>query len=148
MEKVYTVIEVSKMLNVTRQCIYSKLNTLREELKENITIKDNTKYLNENAIEIIKKTLKNPTDKTNNKSKKQSNDLDINLTIQMLKEQLKIKDEQLKSKDKLIENMQILLKKEQENSLMLSENLNKNMLLLEDDRNKIKKSIWQFWRKS
>ena len=148
MEKLYTVIEVSKMLNVTRQCIYSKLNTLREELKENITIKDNTKYLNEFAIEIIKKTLKDPTAKTNNKSKKQSNDLDIDLTIQMLKEQLKIKDEQLKSKDKLIENMQILLKKEQENTLILSENLNKNMLLLEDDRNKSKKSIWNFWKRS
>ena len=63
--------------------------------------------------------------------------------------QLKVKDDQLGMKDKLIENMQVLLKKEQENTLLLNENLNKNIMLLQDGNvNKNKKSIWQFWKKN
>ena len=55
--KEYTVTETAKILNVTRQSIYNKVNLLKDILQSYIRVKNNTKYLKSEAIEIIKKEL-------------------------------------------------------------------------------------------
>ena len=55
--KEYSVSETAKILNVTRQSIYNKVNLLKDILQPYIRVKNNTKYLTDKAIEIIKNDL-------------------------------------------------------------------------------------------
>ena len=156
--KYYTIAEVSEILGVTKQCVYNKLNNLNE-LKPHLKIKNNTKYLSKEGLEVIKENLnfKHVELKHLNGLNDDSNVENVNLKILIENYESQIKDlkesvntiksiyeeqivylknesmeknEQLKNKDRLIENMQVLLKEQK----MLTEA-------------QLKKNWWQFWKK-
>lgn len=52
----YTVIEASKRLSISRQVIYKKIEKMTE-LKTHIKIKDNVKYIDETGLELIRKSI-------------------------------------------------------------------------------------------
>lgn len=160
----YTVTEAAKILNITRQSIYNKLNSLNDVLQPHISKKNNVKYLSNEAVEIIQKNINGEDVKSNlynidkeliDLYKNQINDLQNhvatikstyeeqikNLTntyrtqIEYIKEESNKKTNQLENKDKLLENMQVLLKDTKE-----------QVHLLENTKNK--KSIWHFWKKN
>ena len=155
--KYYTIAEVSKILGITKQCVYNKLNSLNE-LKHHLKIKNNTKYLSEDGLRVISGNLNFKHVESNC-----LNGLNENLNVETVSLKLLIKNyelqvadlkesvnaiksiyeeqifylknesmeknEQLKSKDRLIENMQVLLKEQK----TLAES-------------RVKKNWWQFWK--
>jgi predicted DNA-binding protein YlxM (UPF0122 family) len=157
--KDYSVVEAARLLNVTRQSIYNKLNSLKDILQPYIKIKNNTKYLTEQAVEIIKKDLNGENvkgqiyndvnDGLTNLYKSQINDLQNSIEtikslyeeqisflrndylkqLEYIKSESEKKTNQLETKDKLLENMQILLRDQK---------------LLIESKNKI---WWKFWKK-
>jgi predicted DNA-binding transcriptional regulator AlpA len=52
----YTVIEVSKKLSISRQAIYKKIEKMTE-LKPHIKIKNNVKYIDEEGLELIRVSM-------------------------------------------------------------------------------------------
>ena len=56
-DKEYTVSEAAKILNITRQSVYNKVNLLKDILQPYIVIKNKTKYLTDKAVEIIRNDL-------------------------------------------------------------------------------------------
>lgn len=53
----YKVIEVSKILGVSKVTIYKKIELYRKELKEHMCKKKNVTYIDDEGVEIIKKSL-------------------------------------------------------------------------------------------
>jgi hypothetical protein len=126
-KNLYTITESANELNVSRLTIYKKIDELKDDLKPYIKIKNNTKYLNNKALEIIKSNIKRP-----NKSKNNEKEILLQNQIEQLKkqnkilqEQIVVKDNQLQNKDDIIKNFQVLLKNEQENNIKILENNNK-----------------------
>jgi hypothetical protein len=141
MDNEYTITESAKLLNVSRLTIYKKIEKLKE-LKPHIKIKNNTKYLNDKALEIIKNSIKQPNQQNISDKKKHA----VSESVQkeyltslknqiaqlekhndLLVDQLNEKDKQLNNKDELLKNFQILLKSEQENNLKLLESNKKSI---------------------
>jgi len=52
----YTILEVSRQLSISRQAVYKKLETM-PELKPHIKIKNNTKYISEQGLELLRQSL-------------------------------------------------------------------------------------------
>lgn len=147
----YSITELAKIANVTRQCIYNKLNSLGTELKEHLIKINNVKYLSKEGAIIVCKNLKPDINLdifnvVDNNVKSDSKNIETTLQQQLIDSYIKqieiltnelnyVKQEsiekniQLNTKDKLLENMQVLLKDQK--------------LLLES---KEKKLWWQFWK--
>ena len=130
----YKVVDVAKMLDVSKVTIYEKMKLLKKELKPYIKLKGNVKYVDTQGIEIIRKSLKDYQEEENNFTNTLLNtEHDIegsieNPYIQHLKEeieyyrnQLKAKDEQINTHMELIQNFQVLIKQEQTKYLLLEE---------------------------
>jgi predicted DNA-binding transcriptional regulator AlpA len=155
MDKEYlTITEIASQLNVSRQYIYKLIekDDLQEELKKYMVIKNKIKYINVDALTILKNNLKKKDEKksthTKNKNKDESDLYKEN--IDYLKNELEKRDafykdliddmrkrisffeEESLKKDKLLENMQVLLKQKEE------------ILQLTDKKNS---SIWDFFKK-
>lgn len=141
----YSILEVSKKLNISKVTVYKKINSVKG-LTEFITVKNNVKYINEEGFEFLKeltvnhvnsKGLKgvNSEDKKNNVEGieyKAFNYLQEDY-INTLKKQIEEKDRQLEEKDKIIkkqmelnENNQVLLRQEKERLMLLEANNNKS----------------------
>lgn len=138
-EKLYTITESANELNVSRLTIYKKIDELKD-IKPYITVKNNTKYLNNKALEIIKANIKRPSKPKNNEKevllqnqieqlKKQNKILQEQIVVK--DEQINKKDDQLQNKDDIIKNFQVLLKNEQESNIKILEN---NTKLLESSK--------------
>lgn len=136
----YTVGETAKLLNVTKQCIYKKINLLNVD--QHLTTMNNTKYITNAGIEILRKNIKlansepfnNVEQRLMTHYEQQILDLKDNI-VKNSKEYekiIQILQNQLETKDRHLENMQVLLKNEQDkNKLFLSSN---------------EKKWWQFWK--
>jgi len=151
MENNYTITEAANKLLITRQSVYRKIKKLQNELQQFLTIENNTQYISEEGIDIIKKNLscnknlkqnENVTNESNNKSdnvteiqniitifQKQYENQIIDLKKQFEKEIEHLRNESME-KNKLLENMQILLRDQK---------------LLVEAKNKF---WWQFWKKN
>ena len=131
----YSVVEVSESVGLSKQSIYKKLKA--KELQNNITKKQGVTYINEVGFNLIRNGLKSNLEGLNGlNDEKVDNTLNACFTdstanlnvnqelLNLLKDQLTQKDVQLKTKDiqldekdnqihdlhKLIENSQVLLK--------------------------------------
>lgn len=141
MDKLYNVGEIAELLNVTKQCIYKKINSL-ENVKQHLTIKNKTKYLTNEGISILKQNIKPNTESSilnvEHRLKSYYEKQIENLKEIIIKNNddheriLQLLQNQLITKDKHLENMQVLLKNEQD----------KNKLLLTS----AEKKWWQFWK--
>ena len=56
-ENDYTINQVSEILKVSKQCIYKKLNLLKDVLNPHLSIQNGIKYLSEEGLQIINKNL-------------------------------------------------------------------------------------------
>ncbi len=134
----YKVIEVAKLFSVSKVTIYKKLSAKKVELKGHVTKKKNITYLDDTALEIIKKSLQSNVDKPsgrlideeidrlviekekllseNEKAKaEQISILNDQLSvlessIRYLKSQIQIKESHLKSKEEVLSGFKDNLK--------------------------------------
>jgi hypothetical protein len=146
----YSILEASKQLGVSKVTAYKKINSVKE-LKQYITVKNNVKYINDKGLEELRSSLckqVNSKPLTNTHELNDDNSLsdkpvstftDLQKDyITHLKAQLEIKDsqiskliEELNTKSRLLENSQILQKQQQD-----------KVLLLESSDKKERPSIW------
>lgn len=163
----YTVIDISKRLSISRQAIYKKLEKM-VELKPHIKVKNNVKYVDEEGLELIRMSMDDNsagTQTTNDNPSYTSSTCNDEFStrlsgshdkltedyIRTLEEDKKKLFEELQTKNKQIEaltdalnqsqrlneNSQILLKHEQERNKMLLESSEAN-----------KKGFWKIFRKA
>ncbi|EKD94253.1 MAG: hypothetical protein ACD_26C00150G0005 [uncultured bacterium] len=135
----YSVLEASKLLNVTRKTIYDKINVLKE-IKTEVKTKNNIKYLTEQGISLIRLSLTKQNDYT--ESNENLNDnlcdsyiksdspsyTDIHNLIETLKNELIVKNKQIESltdalshSQKLNENNQVLLQQSHQKVFLLEQ---------------------------
>lgn len=150
----YTVSQAAKKLNVSRQTIYIKLNKL--DLQDHIIIENNTKYITDKGLDIIRESITKQVDSkddsyidskvdVNNDVNLQDNLTSLNSDyINSLKEEIQYLREQLVYRDKLLENMQVLLKGEQENRKLLEEKNRDAAAAKEDPIDYIKEELETF----
>lgn len=144
----YTIQEIAKILNITPQAVYKKINNqlnneLATHLKQVERGNKTVKAVTSEGLEIIRKSLEQPVDNQfnnefnnqfNNQFKDSSKGKEDNLiqlleeTIQTLKKQLDVKDKQiqdlnerLKEQQELNRNNQVLLHREQEQKALVSD---------------------------
>lgn len=150
----YTVSQAAKELNVSRQTIYIKLNKL--DLQDHIVIENNIKYITHKGLEIIRESLCKQVDSkddsnvdskvdVNNDDNLQENLTSLNSDyINSLKDEIQYLREQLVNRDKLLENMQVLLKGEQESRKLLDEKNSEAAVTKEDPIDSIKEELQNF----
>ena len=165
--KEYTVTETAKILNVTRQSIYNKVNLLKDILQPYIRVKNNTKYLKSEAAEIIKKDLDREIVKgqvynivnhdfttfTDLTEQYKSQIKDLQNSIEVMKSvyeaQIKFIKEDHSKQLEYIKNESAKKTEQLETKDRLLENM---QVLLRDqkiliDSMQSKKTWWQFWKK-
>lgn len=161
----YTVIEVSESIGLSKQSVYKKLKA--KELLEHITKRQGITYIDEDGFNLIKDGLKANVDCLNHLNNKErdntvneeiaadTENLSVNQDLlSILKDQLYQKDLQLKTKDiqidekdnqihdlhRLMENSQVLLKdKPKQDVLTLEEHFQELDNKFEDVREKMEK---------
>jgi hypothetical protein len=143
----YTIAEVSKLVNLSKTSIYTKLK--QKELQQHVTKKQGITYIDEIGLKLIQSSLKNFEDSTNYFKDKQpdtsmndelATDTDylncLKEDIEYLKDQLAEKDNQLKQKDLQINNLNERLKQEQEltknSQILLKDKPQQDIFLLEE----------------
>jgi|ERR1035437_3828429 polyribonucleotide nucleotidyltransferase len=130
MEKeLLTVSEYAKHLNVSVQSVYKQLNG---KLNPYLVIVDGKKMLNKRAFESSKEKKEIKLDSTN----RLINNLESE--VEMLKEQLQIKDKQIETLVEQISTFQRLLDQQQQ--------LHAAAQLSLPEKSEVK-SGWQFWKK-
>jgi len=111
----YRVIEVARMLGVSKVTIYKKVNKNKKALKNHIHVRSNITYIDDTGVEIIKDTIEvNPTTAYGggnevDEFKKEYLD-DLNEIIEFLSTQISIKKRQIQNKDEIIENYKSIMK--------------------------------------
>jgi len=111
----YRVIEVAKMLGVSKVTVYKKINKNKKSLKNHIHTRSNITYIDDTGVEIIKSTIEvSSTYSTNDQSDinlVQKEMLDsLNENISFLNEQIITKKMQLDAKNEIIEGYKSILK--------------------------------------
>jgi transposase len=104
----YRVIEVAKMLGVSKVTIYKKINKNKKALKNHIHVRSNITYVDDDGIQIIKDTIESTT----SSSPAESVDAIEELTsiIDFLNEQIRIKKDQIARKDEIIDRYRTVSK--------------------------------------
>ncbi|MBY6860825.1 hypothetical protein [Clostridium botulinum] len=151
----YSVSEISNLINLSKVSIYKKLKL--KEIEPHLTKLQGVTYVNEVGFNLLKESLN-----LNEKIKTNLNNENINVEIatdlvdfkedltslnllkddyiETLKKQIEEKDNQIQELHKLIENNQILLKQEKEvNLLQLEQHLKDVDLKLNDVKEKMEK---------
>lgn len=111
----YRVIEVARMLGVSKVTIYKKVNKNKKALKNHIHTRSNITYIDDTGVDLIKDTLEISTGLVYS-SNNDSDDLkreyldDLNETIEYLSQQIQIKKKQVQKKDEIIESYKSILK--------------------------------------
>lgn len=149
----YSVSEISNLINLSKVSIYKKLKL--KEIEPHITKLQGVTYVNEVGFNLLKESLNlNEKIKTNLNNKNINVEIATDLVdfkedltslnllkddyIETLKKQIEEKDNQIQKLHKLIENNQILLKQEKEvNLLQLEQHLKDVDLKLNDVKEKM-----------
>ena len=118
--------DVAKLLKVSRQTIYNKLD--KGDLDKFTKVIDKVKFISPEGIEALKKMFSPSNDTVNKQSNSQKESKYIDTLIESLrtenkslKDQLSIKDNQILDLIRLLENMQVL----QREKKLLEESTNK-----------------------
>lgn len=156
----YDVNNVSSLLGVSTVTVYKKIKKL-DELKKFIVIKDGKTYVLKEGVDVLRgKIASKPNVFKEEIKEKEIENVKEDQFINMLKEQLKEKDQQIKEKDNQIneliglnKNSQILIKQQQDKEmkqLQLEahfEDVDKKLIELKEQmNNKRKRNRW-FCRK-
>ncbi|NFI54716.1 hypothetical protein FDA52_17570 [Clostridium botulinum] len=149
----YSVSEISNLINLSKVSIYKKLKL--KEIEPHITKLQGVTYVNEVGFNLLKESLNlNEKIKTNLNNKNINVEIATDLVdfkedltslnllkddyIETLKKQIEEKDNQIQKLHKLIENNQILLKQEKVvNLLQLEQHLKDVDLKLNDVKEKM-----------
>lgn len=111
----YRVIEVARMLGVSKVTIYKKVNKNKKLLKNHIHTRSNITYIDDVGVKIIKETIEISSSGLQNDNndiseiKKEALE-DLTKAIEILNHQIHIKKEQINIKDEIIENYKTLIK--------------------------------------
>ena len=133
----YTILEVSEKINLSKVSIYKKLKS--DELKVHITKKKGVSYIDEEGFNLIRDSLKTEKTKESNTTSKQETAADSD-TINLKLDYINYLKQQIKTKDQLILKISDLLEK----ALKLNEN---NQVLLKDKPKLIEEPKKGFWAK-
>lgn len=111
----YRVIEVARMLGVSKVTIYKKVNKNKKALKNHIHTRSNITYIDDIGVEIIKETIEvssnnlfgngNDTDEFKREYLE-----DLTEMIDYLSVQIQIKKKQVQKKDEIIEAYKGIIK--------------------------------------
>lgn len=143
--QMYTITEISKMIGVSRQAIYKKID--REELQPYLKDSEKGKVITEKGLTILKGFFsdyldsKQVTDNERQKSSKHTDNLQTDY-IQSLKSEIDHlksittdQSQQIGNLTQLLQNSQILLKQQQD-----------KILLLENPIETKRRSIWSLFK--
>jgi len=111
----YRVIEVARMLGVSKVTIYKKVNKNKKALKNHIHTRSNITYIDDVGVEIIKETIEisstNMFGSGNDIDELKKEYLeDMNETFEFLSAQIQIKKKQVQKKDEIIEAYKGIIK--------------------------------------
>jgi predicted transcriptional regulator YheO len=148
--------EIAKMLCVSRQTVYNKIDKLN--LQQHIQESDKGKILSEEGLNILKKALGFTVSTVNIQSKPVNDSKYMDSYIDTLKSEIEHlraviiekdrqsteKDKQLCEKDKQIESLTRLI----ENGQILQRQQQDKILLLEDSQTKQKSSFWDIFKRN
>jgi predicted transcriptional regulator len=111
----YRVIEVAKMLGVSKVTVYKKINKNKKQLKNHIQTRSNITYIDDIGIEIIKNTI----EVTSTYSASDPSDIgivqkevidDLNEIIVFLSDQVIEKKSQIEKKDEILDSYKTIIK--------------------------------------
>lgn len=143
---VLKVVEVAELLGVSRGTIYKKIKKLSPKLDNHVFKQHNTTYIDNTGIDILKNNISVQDDtkvytrehETIEKSVVSSEtDRLKDELIEDLKRQVKRLEEEVDLKNQQFSNFQVLLKQEQDRSLLLEHQLD------EKAETEMHKSIWE-----
>lgn len=126
----YTVLEISQLLRTSKATIYRKLESI-DGILEHILIRNNTKYIDDEGFELIKKSINSKYDikeQIKSSNTKSENDLTKKHEkyIENLEDEIDFLREEIQKKNSLIEQQSQQLSNSQ---LLLIENRDKLMAL-------------------
>lgn len=110
----YRVIEVARMLGVSKVTIYKKVNKNKKLLKNHIHTRSNITYIDDVGVDIIKNTIEistiQPYGGLDSDELKRGYIEDMNEMIDLLSYQIQIKKRQIQRKDEIIESYKSIIK--------------------------------------
>lgn len=146
-----SIAEFAKRANVSRQSVYKRLSQVDDKLTEYVNLVDNRKMIDVQAltdiygIKVDKEVDKNDNLESTNCQPTVSLDNKKNHVEDMLLKQIEILQDELKVKNEQIEQLHKLLDQEQQ-LRMVSE---QKIFQIEDsnpEQKEVKKKWWQFWQ--
>lgn len=130
-----TIKEFADIAGVSKQAVYQRLTGT---LKPYVSVKDGVKYLNIRALELYKGD--DAVKKLKKNNQEESNSVQVDLMVELLKRELDEKNKQIDELYKLLEQSQVNLSQAQY-----------RLQLIEDQRNEEpeekKESWWKRWFK-
>lgn len=108
----YRVIEVARMLGVSKVTVYKKISKNKKILKNHVVTRSNITYIDDEGVEIIRNSIEpgvNGHDLSDYEIKQMVTE-DLTSMIQLLNQQIEVKKRQILRKDEIIEQYKSLLK--------------------------------------
>ncbi len=108
----YRVIEVAKMLGVSKVTVYKKINKNKKLLKGHVHTRSNITYIDDEGVAMIKTTLEELIfqDPLDTEDSKKALVEELDRTVKILMSQVAQKKAQLENKDIIIESYKTLIK--------------------------------------
>jgi predicted DNA-binding transcriptional regulator AlpA len=111
----FRVIEVARMLGVSKVTVYKKINRNKKTLKPHIHVRSNITYVDEEGVQIIKDTIESAPNSSFFPGQdvidlKNQSIQDLTYVIEFLNRQIQSKKEQVSKKDDFIEQLRTLSK--------------------------------------
>lgn len=108
----YRVIEVARMLGVSKVTVYKKIAKNKKSLKNHVHTRSNITYVDDAGVEIIKNTI-DPVSGGQDYSDLEIRQMvmdDLSRAILVLNQQVEIKKRQIQRRDEVIEHYKSTLK--------------------------------------
>lgn len=111
----YRVIEVARMLGVSKVTIYKKINKNKKKLKNHVHTRSNITYIDDAGVEIIKSTIEvssmlGGSESLDMDELQKTSLQDLSDMIDFLNKQIHIKKNQIEKKDEIIEAYKSIIK--------------------------------------
>lgn len=108
----YRIIEVARMLGVSKVTVYKKINKNKKLLKNHVHIRSNISYVDDEGVEIIKNTIEaslQNQDLSEIEIKREAIE-HLKMMVDLLNQQITEKKNQIHRKDDLIESYKVIAK--------------------------------------
>lgn len=112
----YKVIEVARILGVSKVTIYKKMDLLKKDLKSHVHKKKNVTFIDDEGVELIRSSIsKGPVFVTSDIGSdaidiKHNHIEDLNSFLVSLNNQIMVKKNQIEEKDRILNNMKHIMK--------------------------------------